>query len=41
MTRVNQLKEQYPEYAPKYDWFLRLYDAVSARAPLVPDLEAE
>ena len=35
-TRVTQLKEQYPEYADKYDWFLRLYEAVSFGAPLVP-----
>ncbi len=35
-TRVCQLKEQYPEYADKYDWFLRLYEAVSSGAPLVP-----
>jgi hypothetical protein len=35
-TRVTQLKERYPEYSDKYDWFLRLYDAVKSWAPLEP-----
>ncbi|TMQ57071.1 MAG: hypothetical protein E6K76_11605 [Candidatus Eisenbacteria bacterium] len=35
-TRVTQLREKYPEHTPKYDWFLRLYEAVKSRQPLVP-----
>jgi hypothetical protein len=35
-TRVTQLREAYPTYADKYDWFLRLYQAVAGREPLVP-----
>ena len=34
--RVTQLKEKYPDYVDKYDWFLRLYEAVRSGAPLVP-----
>ncbi len=40
-TRVTQLKERYPKYSDKYDWFLRLYESVKSRAPLVPTDKAE
>jgi len=39
--RVTQLKERYPQYSDKYDWFLRLYNAVKSGAPLVPTGKAE
>jgi len=35
-TRVRQLREAHPEHSPKYDWFLRLYEAVWNRESLVP-----
>ena len=34
--RVEMMREQYPEHREKYDWFLRLYDAVRNREVLVP-----
>lgn len=36
MTRVCQLQDRYPQYAEKYEWFLRLYQAVRDGAPLIP-----
>jgi len=34
--RVEMMREQYPEHREKYDWFLRLYEAVRNREALVP-----
>jgi hypothetical protein len=36
--RVQQLKDQFPQYSDKYDWFLKLADEVEAHEPLVPEL---
>jgi hypothetical protein len=36
MTRVSQLLDRYPEHAPKYNWFLRLYQAVENGDLLIP-----
>jgi hypothetical protein len=36
MTRVWQLLQRFPEHRDKYDWFLRLYQAVITGDPLVP-----
>lgn len=30
-SRVRQMRARHPEHSDKYDWFLRLYDAVAAR----------
>lgn len=35
-TRVCQLSNTYPEYQSKYDWFLKLTDAIFCDEPLVP-----
>jgi hypothetical protein len=35
-NRVEKMSEQYPEHREKYDWFLRLHDAVMRREALVP-----
>ena len=40
-THVMQLKKRWPQYSDKYDWFLRLYEAVKSRAPLVPPYKAD
>ncbi len=34
--RAEELRAQYPSHSEKYDWFLRLYDAVGSSKPLVP-----
>ena len=34
--RVAMMRDEYPEHSEKYDWFLRLYDAVSSGENLVP-----
>lgn len=36
MTRVAMMPAEFPEYREKYDWFLRLYDAVMGSEPLIP-----
>lgn len=37
MSRVKYLLKEYPHHREKYEWFLRLYDAVSSGKPLIPD----
>lgn len=39
--RVSQLKSLYPQHSAKYDWFLRLADAVEADELLVPEQAVE
>jgi hypothetical protein len=36
MTRAWQLREKYPEHASKYDWFLRLCQAICEGRPMIP-----
>jgi hypothetical protein len=36
MTRVARMRRESPEHYEKFDWFLRLYDAVKSRKPLLP-----
>jgi len=35
-TRARRLLEKHPEHADKYQWFLRLYNAVNSRELLIP-----
>jgi hypothetical protein len=34
--RAFELRERSPSHSSKYDWFLRLYDAVGSNEPLIP-----
>lgn len=34
--RATELRNRYPSYSAKYDWFLRLYTAVGSNEPLIP-----
>jgi hypothetical protein len=33
---VTEMRTTFPKYQAKYDWFLRLYEAVGSEAPLIP-----
>ncbi|MBI5603502.1 MAG: hypothetical protein HY879_09100 [Deltaproteobacteria bacterium] len=39
--RVASMSKKYPEHRDKYDWFLKLYEAVISGDPLIPPAQIE
>jgi hypothetical protein len=39
-NRVRMMRDEYPDHAPKYDWFIELYSAVRSGANLVPQYKS-